>query len=170
MKKVLLLVCLMAMAAPAKGEIYKWTDRQGVVHFTDNSDKIPAKYRNKVREVDVTPVIQETDQSSKTETESITPPAQKLFGGHDEKWWRSRYKALRSEMKRIQNSLPEKKDHLIQLRRQLYIFSKPSSRIAYNDMNAEIGNDEARINELQKEITDLDGEAARAGVPLEWRQ
>jgi chromosome segregation ATPase len=160
----------MAMAASANGEIFKWTDSKGGEHFTDNSDKIPAKYRNKAREMDVTPVIQETEQPSKSELKSNAPAAQNLIGGHDEKWWRSRYKALRDEMKGIQDNLPEKRDRLNELRRQLYTFSKPSGRIAYNDMYAEIGKDEARITDLQKKLQDLDTSAAKSGVPLEWRQ
>ena len=32
----------------AWGQIYKWTDRQGNVHFTDNPSRIPPEYRSKV--------------------------------------------------------------------------------------------------------------------------
>ena len=171
MKSVLLMVCVMVMAAAsANGEIYKWTDSQGGEHFTDNSDKIPAKYRHKAREMDVSPVIQKTEQATSAEQKTATPAEEKLFGGHNEKWWRSRYKALRGEMKGIQDNLPEKRDRLNELRRQLYTFSKPSGRIAYNDMYAEIGKDEARITDLQKQLQDLDTSAAKSGVPLDWRQ
>lgn len=193
MKSILLLICVMAMAATASGEIYKWTDSRGEEHFTDNPDKIPAKYRNKAREMDVKPVIQETEQPSQTELKSDEPAAQKLFGGHDEKWWRSRYKALRAEIKGIQDNLPDKKAELSVLRHSWVIsmgrtpkagesttvgtltnksaLSTPGQhREAYYKKKTEIEGDEARINELQNKITELDGEAARAGVPLEWRQ
>ena len=35
------------LSFPAEAKIYKWTDDQGKVHFTDNPSKIPKKYREK---------------------------------------------------------------------------------------------------------------------------
>jgi hypothetical protein len=160
----------MVMAVVAHAADYEWTDSQGGLHFTDNLDKVPAKYLNKVRKLDVKPVIQEKEQPSQPEQMSIAPEAQNLFGGHDEMWWRSSFKALRDEMKSIQDNLPGKTERLTELRRKLYIFSKPSTRVAYNDMDGEIGKDEARVSELQKKLADQDESAAKAGVPLEWRQ
>jgi hypothetical protein len=39
-------VCL-ALVAPAFGGLYKWTDKDGKIHFTDNPSQIPLDYRNK---------------------------------------------------------------------------------------------------------------------------
>jgi len=170
MKSVFLLVCVMAMAALANGEIYKWTDSQGGVHFTDNSDKIPAKYRNKAREMDVAPVIQIPSQTRKQDASSGNQNKQDLYGGHDEEWWRSRYKALRDEMKGIQDNLPAKKDELTVLGRRRTLYHKPSDRTSINDLNAEIEKDEARIKDLQKQLQDLDASASRSSVPMDWRK
>jgi predicted nucleic acid-binding Zn-ribbon protein len=170
MRRFILLIGILVMASAAHAATYEWTDSQGGLHFTDNLDKVPAKYLNKVRKVDVQPVIQEKEQPSQTEQKSIAPAAQNLFGGHDEMWWRSSFRALRDEMKNLQDGLPGKRDKLNELRRKLYIFSKPSARIAYNDMDAEIGRDETRITDLQKQLSDLDDAAAKAGVPMEWRK
>lgn len=170
MRSFVLLIGIMLMAAIVHATDYEWTDDQGGLHFTDNIDRVPAKYLNKVRKLDVKPVIQKEEQPSQAEQKSITPAAQKLFGGHDEMWWRSSFRALRDEMKGIQDNLPGKRDRLDELRRKLYIFSKPSARIAYNDMYAEIGKDEKRITELQKQLADLDNAASKAGVPTDWRQ
>src|ERR671925_1982447 len=38
-------VCWVELAG---GQLYKWTDRQGHVHFTDNPSRIPAEYRSQV--------------------------------------------------------------------------------------------------------------------------
>jgi len=166
MKSVFLLVCVMAMAAPANGEIYKWTDSQGGVHFTDNSDKIPAKYRNKARAIDVTPEKEQVPSQTQKQDVSSTD----LYGGHDEEWWRSRYKALRDEMKGIQDNLPAKKDELTVLGRRRTLYHKPSDRISSNDLKAEIEKDEARITDLQKQLQDLDASAAKSSVPMDWRK
>jgi hypothetical protein len=160
----------MVMATIANAADYEWTDNQGGLHFTDNLDKIPAKYMNKARKLDVQPVIQEKEQPSQPEQKSIAPATQNLFRGHDEMWWRSNFRTRRDEMKSIQDNLPGKRDRLNELRRKHFIFSKPGARIAYNDMYAEISKDEARVTELQKQLADLDDAAAKAGVPREWRQ
>ena len=171
MKSVFLLVCVMAMATPANGEIYKWTDSQGGVHFTDNSDKIPAKYLNKAKAIDVTPEKEQVpSQTQKQDVSSGIQNKQDLYGGHDAEWWRSRYKVLRDEMKGIQDNLPAKKDELTVLGRRRTLFHKPSDRISSNDLKADIEKDEARITDLQKQLQDLDVSAAKSNVPMDWRK
>ena len=166
----ILLVGIMVMAAVTHADTYEWTDSHGGLHFTDNLDNVPTNYLHKVRKVDVKPVIQEKEQSSQPEQKSIAPHAQNLFGGHDEMWWRSSFNALRDEMKNIQDGLPGKKKGLNELRRNYAIFSKPSTRIAYNDLYADIEKDEARVAELQKRLAELEDAAAKAGVPMGWRR
>jgi hypothetical protein len=47
------------------GEIYRWTDQQGTVHFTDDSSKIPEDYSNRTEKIDApeapTPEVQDTE-------------------------------------------------------------------------------------------------------------
>jgi len=170
MRSIILLIGIMIMAGAVHAADYEWTDSQGGVHFTDNLNNVPAKYMDKVRKLDLKPVIQKEDQTSQPEQKSSATAAQSPYGGHDETWWRSSFTSLRNEMKSIQDNLPGKRDKLDELRRKFYIFSKPSGRIAYNDMYAEIGRDEARVAELQKQLAALDDAAAKAGVPVGWRQ
>jgi hypothetical protein len=169
MRIIFLLAGVLAMANVALAGVYEWTDSQGGVHFTDNADKIPAKYRNKAREKEMQPAIEIKSEPAQAGTPTVqsTPSP---YGGHDEAWWRASYSGLREEMKRIQTNLPDKRDKLTQLRRKREIYQKPSGRIAYYDMLKEIERDEARVTELQKELADLDEKAAKAGVPLAWRQ
>lgn len=42
-----LVVLIALLAGPAHAETYRWTDDGGVVHFADDSDKIPSRYRQK---------------------------------------------------------------------------------------------------------------------------
>lgn len=173
MRIFLLSFGIMVMVAVAHAATYQWTDNQGGTHFTDDPDKIPAKYRKKVREMNVEPVQEEKRVSPQPAAEPVTPPAAKaksLYGGHDEGWWRSAFSALRREMKSIEENLPAKRDNLTKLTRRRTLYHKASDRTAYNALNEEIEKDEARIKELQKKLADLDAEAAKAGVPLEWRQ
>jgi hypothetical protein len=170
MRSFILFIGILVMCAVAHAATYEWTDNHGGLHFTDNLDKVPAKYLNKVRKVDVQPVIQEREQASQPAQQSIAPAGQNIFGGHDGMWWRSSFKGLRDEMKQLQDGLPGKKEKLAELRRKYFIFSKPGTRTASNDLDAEIANNEARISDLQKQLADLDDAATRAGVPQEWRK
>jgi hypothetical protein len=169
MRTIFLLAGVLAMANVAIAGVYEWTDSQGGVHFTDDADKIPVKYRNKVREREQQPVIEINDVPAQAVTPTVqnNPPP---YGGHDETWWRESYSALREEMQNIQDNLPDKRDKLTELRRKRAIYQKTSGRIEYYDMLKEIERDEARVKVLQKELDDLDGKAAKAGVPLGWRQ
>ena len=46
MKSILLLLLAgLAFAAPLYGEMYRWTDEKGTVHFTDDLSRIPEKFR-----------------------------------------------------------------------------------------------------------------------------
>ncbi|MES0372559.1 MAG: DUF4124 domain-containing protein [Mariprofundaceae bacterium] len=57
----LLLTLSLALYAVSSyaGEIYKWKDDAGIVHFTDNMNTVPAKYRNEKPLImkDASPVV-----------------------------------------------------------------------------------------------------------------
>ncbi len=58
-KAVVAAVALLVwFAGDAVAATYRWTDEQGVVHFSDSSDNIPARYRERVRvEDEATPSV-----------------------------------------------------------------------------------------------------------------
>lgn len=43
-------ILLLGLMPVAYGQMYKWVDRQGKVHFTDNLSAIPPEYRDQVEE------------------------------------------------------------------------------------------------------------------------
>jgi hypothetical protein len=180
---LLLVILVFSFSGLSNADTYQWTDNQGVVNFTDNPDNVPKKYRTKIK---VTPSVdsaKDTQNSAntvtsvgpdkKSEVTSTTPAAPvgtKLYGGHDEVWWKSRYSSLRGEMKNIQDNLPAKRTDLEQLRRKLTLYTYSRNRVAYQEKLAEIQRDEARIKVLTDQLAGLDTEAATAGVPFDWRQ
>jgi len=178
-----LLVLIFSSAELSNADTYKWVDNQGVVNFTDNLDAVPKKYRSKVK---VTPSgdasasapnqeksgknMEPDKQSEATASTPGRPEGPKLYGGHDEKWWKSSYASIRGELKSLQDNLPAKKDDLEKLRRKLVIYTYTRNRMAYQDKLAEIQRDEDRIKVLNDQLTNLDTQAATAGVPFDWRQ
>jgi hypothetical protein len=170
MRILIMLTGVMIMVAAADASTYEWTDSQGGMHFTDNAKSIPAKYRNKARELAETPATEAPSQPQKKDVSPAAPGNGSSYGGHDEKWWRSSFKSLRNELKKIQENLPDKKAQLTDLRDQRLKYLKRSEKKAYNEMLKDIERDEARVTELQKQLADLDVLASKAAVPLEWRK
>ena len=42
---ILFIVILIFSVSPVYGEMYKWVDEKGALHFTDDLSKVPEKYR-----------------------------------------------------------------------------------------------------------------------------
>lgn len=172
---IFFIVLLISVSAHAAKYMYEWTDDEGVINFTDSPGNIPEKYLKRVKKrlvttETVTPPTRETGRIPPAPGEAARGETGVLYGGHNEEWWRSAFGRLREELKYIQDGLPAKRDALQQARRMLAIYPYPPNRQAYYDLLAEIQRDEARIEELNKQLESLDNEASRAGVPFDWRK
>ncbi len=174
---LLLIVFLIPFSAHAV--VYKWRDDNGVVNFTDNADKIPAKYKKRVKKIAVIETdtnepkpgaVQDIQRKTPATTESAAKEKDVLYGGHNEEWWRSAFGKIREELKTVQERLPEKKKSLEVARRKMTIYQYPRYRQAYFDLKSEIEKDEARIVELNKQADSLENDASRAAVPFDWRK
>ena len=47
---IILVWFFVLLVQPLHAKLYKWTDENGKTHFTDDSSKIPKKYRDKMKE------------------------------------------------------------------------------------------------------------------------
>jgi Domain of unknown function (DUF4124) len=118
----MVLACSLLMIGNAAwATVYEWTDSQGIVHLTDDADKVPAGYRGSVkkREVDPTGDLNVIPSAK----DVVTPRETKdtLYGDHDATWWRTKFAAMRQELEGLQENLPEKKTELEKLHRQYVI-------------------------------------------------
>jgi hypothetical protein len=175
MVKFCIALCLVLLATvPADAGIFEWVDSEGVTHFTDNPDNIPAKYRKKVKERELEPV--ENPPVAPAASPVPPPPEnkvgeeQRLRGGHEEWWWHASFSEVRQELDGIQSTLAGKREQLSMVRRKRVIYQKASDRVAYNELDADIKQDEAREKALEDRLVTLEAEADRAGVPQEWRR
>jgi Domain of unknown function (DUF4124) len=174
------------------GETYQWEDDQGGIHFTDNADKVPAKYRTNVRQREsmnaderstVTPAphaepLQEVQQKQRVE---------ELFGGQPLSYWRQRFGVLEREIAAASARLSEKQAAL-QKAHHAYRVSLGSTQVknkdsvksyalntigakrkAYYDLQAEVADEEAKVKELQGQLATLQAEATAAGLPADLR-
>jgi clan AA aspartic protease (TIGR02281 family) len=73
---ILFIIILIVFASPGYGEMYKWVDEKGVLHFADDLSKVPEKYRpdaeiqKNPKEI-ISPEIKEKPKEPRT---SFPPP------------------------------------------------------------------------------------------------
>lgn len=120
-RRLLPLALLIMLPAPvgALAGTYQWTDAAGVLHFTDNPEQIPAKYHKRVREL---PSISKEQQGSGSPDVGASPaPSNEVrepLPGENGGAFRGEYGALTRELKKLQDTLPGKKEELTQLHRK----------------------------------------------------
>lgn len=163
---------LACQAGTVTAEIYRWEDSKGGVHFTDDQDKIPSKYRKKALERDW-----QKDGQQTPPTEAARKPAPRPADGAasdkvapNRDIWQGRFQSLRSEKAMLENRLTVKRQELTDAQWRRRKFARPGNRVETTALDEEISRDEARIKEIDKALADLDIEASKAAVPLEWRK
>ena len=72
---IIISLLILCSAAMADAEIYKWTNTQGVVSYTDDLAKVPSRYRRKAQKVEGLPIPSPTRQQEEKvlKDELITP-------------------------------------------------------------------------------------------------
>jgi hypothetical protein len=163
------------ISAPAHSAFYQWTDAGGVVHMTDDPRNVPKQYKEKATRIEIkepprlrngsAPAPERAPAASEADSGAAGSPE-----GHDESWWRARFRGLRSELTTVQAARSQKEQQLDELRRRRVLFHRAQDRVAINELEAQISADDARISDLLNRIAALDLAASKAGVPLEWRQ
>ena len=114
--KLLLLVMALSVCASAQaGSTYQWLDRDGVTHFTDNAERIPAGYLSAVQERPSAPPAAATPAPSPpAPAASPSPPSQVV--GQGEGLQLTAGARLGQELKALKEALAVKKKELSRLR------------------------------------------------------
>ncbi|MGB9629995.1 MAG: DUF4124 domain-containing protein [Thermodesulfobacteriota bacterium] len=104
MKKILIISLILFISELTYGEVYKWVDERGVVHFTDDMMQIPEKYRGGIEKMGVseegTKPQKESDLSSKRKEDTYRDSL-----GRGEEYWRSRVEEQRNRIKTLQDRI-----------------------------------------------------------------
>jgi archaellum component FlaC len=148
MKLIIFILLLLFSANLSYGEVFKWVDEKGEVHFTDDISTIPEKYRRAIQEIEV-----------KEETKKESEPLQKKQGdnykdrlGRGEEYWKARAEEWRKKLQSLQERVE-------------------SLRLKYNDLTekfntskssverATIRNEREQIKEQMDQLRAQIGEA-----------
>ncbi len=170
---ILAILCVFSCNV-AWATVYEWVDKAGVVHMTDDPDKVPAAYR-KMMKTRVIDIGGESQPAPSPEGQSVgvpvPPPVEAAsYGGHDERWWRAQFRKAKGDLKSLEDKIDGEKTSLEEIHRRRVLYQKPSDRVAYFELSDQIAKDEAAAKDLQKNLDDLNFRADGAGVPREWRE
>jgi len=177
MKNSLIVLILLTFTIPAyAATIYKWVDKDGVVNFTDDYDRVPPLYRNQVKEEEEREDVQkpgslapspQTPSSKGEEAETDTY-------GRDETWWREKVRPWKEQLKdatekyeTAQKRYTEKSDELSRRR-----FGSPTQYkmniIELDKTRVEKEKYQAQISEANEQLDKLSKEAREAKADPSW--
>ncbi|HXI10193.1 MAG TPA: DUF4124 domain-containing protein [Thermodesulfobacteriota bacterium] len=168
------LLVFLLTASAAYAELYEWTDKEGVVHITDDMGKVPEDIRPYVKKHKVSPTVEGEEAPS---APSVTAPssanhAPEMYGDHPLEWWLNTFRKLREEMQSLQASIASKEQFVSLFesgRRFGQVYSKEDVQ-RYETLKKEIPADQGRLKGLQDELDELTRKATLAGVPKDIRE
>ncbi|ACH39660.1 protein of unknown function, DUF4124-containing [Citrifermentans bemidjiense Bem] len=169
MKKLLLLLLLLYPLS-ALAETYEWTDERGTVNFAEDLGKVPKKYRKKAKRLgsEEPPAAASETASPKggeekgAKNNEKSNEKSKTYGGKDELAWRREFQQANSRLQSAQTELDTLKSRLADTSRM--------SRSDYLMIQNSIKHNEARMQELQKKLDQLNSTADRYDVPADFRK
>jgi hypothetical protein len=173
MKEAFLIMAILLFFASAgkPGEVWKWVDERGVVHFTDNPDSVPKRYRE---HIDHRELLEETKESSGTAgdaKEVMEEPRDRHSRGED--YWVNRANEIKEQLNRSQREYERVR---VEYNDLIAKYNATRSRAKKRQYQKKLESLQVQLNrrgediERTKEILDktLPEEAERAGVPAEW--
>lgn len=163
------LFCLVLLTGAANAELYRWVDDSGTLNFTEDFQSIPAKYRKSAQSSDDAVSVESAPAEAAAEKAPDSPvkadargaSAVPLYNGKRGEEWRDDLRQARAEVKSYQ-------DHLAMKRKMLSDTSRMGRR-EYLGLQNDVKELEVKVGELQVRLEQLLREAARAGVPANFR-
>lgn len=154
-------------------QTYEWTDAGGVIHFTDNQEMVPRKYRGAIR---VRESVRSTSDDQVPQPQAAPAKTtgqatgERLYGGKPLPWWQARYLGLAGERAKVVERLEEAKGKETATKRKKLILQRAKDRAAVKEVEEQIEGQEERLRGIDAAIAELEGEAQRAGVPPRWKE
>lgn len=168
------ILVLIIIPCKSSGDIFRWIDDEGVIHFTDDMNKIPAEYRKKVERR----AVPKERGNEKVSSPAVVPePLEKKIEikqpstAMGEEDWRAAFQRLSHEIQARKEELDKKKAFIKEIeRRRNMAFYIPNRIVSdedaalYEKYIKEVSEDEKKIEELEKQLTDLKERAKKAGI------
>lgn len=178
MRRMSMVLALLALPAIAVAEIYQWVDESGQVGYADDLGNVPAKYRKKAKplggEEKAVEVIEKGEagkeprkENEKSRTgaasgeEKEKTKVKQLYDGKDGETWKR-------DLARQQNEVKSLEDQAAGIRERMANPGK-MSRGEYLSLQHTARDLESRIDVARKKLQTLLDAADSAEVPAEFR-
>ncbi len=162
-----------ALAQEGNGALYKWTDKDGVVHVTDSLEKVPKDYRSKAVRIGE----EGSGSSEASQAQSPAPPAPSDHdGGNDaalKAQWQSRMRDAKRRLQyaeeKFQQLAKQKSDLQAQWGSAGAALPPQSVLDEMKQLDADMANAKTEIDNARDMIDNvIPDEARRAGIPPGW--
>lgn len=172
MKGAFLIMTILLFASTGRpNEVWKWVDETGVVHFTDNPDSVPKKYREHIDHRELPGKSEESPGATGKAKEGMEEPRDRYGRGED--YWVNRANEVKEQLNRAQKEYEQVRLEYNDLIAQ---YNSTRSRAKKRQYQKKLESLQGQLNrrgediERTKEILEktLPEEAERAGVPTEW--
>jgi hypothetical protein len=172
MKRTFVIMAILLFASTGRpGEVWKWVDERGVVHFTENPHLVPKKYREQIDHREL-PVEREESSGTAGEAKEVVEESRDRYG-RGEEYWVNRANEIKEQVNRAQSEYEQVR---LEYNDLIAKYNATRSRTKRRQYQKKLESLQDQLNgrgedmERTKEILEktLPEEAARAGVPVEW--
>jgi hypothetical protein len=172
MNKVLVIVAVLLLAlAGNAGEIFQWVDERGVVHFTDNSAAVPAKYRKRMDRRDLPEATGASAESTLRSKPVVEEPRDRH--GRGKGYWVNRKNEIEARLYRAEGEYKRLRSEYGALvdsyRNTSSIADRDTYRKQMEKLEVELRRQREDIRNTRELLEKtLPQEAARAQAPPKW--
>jgi hypothetical protein len=160
---IFLIFLLAFVTTKAWGTVYKWTDENGLLHFSDDLKNVPEAYRGRIEKAIPSEKPNERESSRKP---TVLFEQKTDINGKNKKWWQGLVRKWEEKKRDAENRIDELKLEIRQLEsdRRMVESDKEKSRLTRLVQGAEL-----RKNVAIRMLTEgLPEEARKSGAPMEW--
>ena len=172
MKWALLIIIVLLFAPVGRtGEVLKWVDERGIVHFTDNEASVPEKYRDHIDRRELRDEGEAVSGNAEETGEVMGEPRDRY--GRGEGYWANRANEIRDQLERAQREYERIR---LEYNDLVAEYNSIPSRAKRRDYQKRIESLQAQLNRRREDIDrskellekTLPEEAENAGAPAEW--
>ncbi len=176
MKRLIILLILLAFATPGyAATVYKWLDKDGVANYTDDYNKVPAFYRDRVETLEFFTEKRPPEQTPQTKP-VIKDEIRTDIYGRDETWWKEKVHPWKEQLKEATENYERVREEYMKQAQGLgpYNFGKMSltqyqmlsSRL--NILNDDMAKYRAQMDEANEMLENLSKEARESNADPAW--
>lgn len=177
------------LQSPGRADVYKYVDKKGTVHYTDNPDKLPEPQRSKVlRELEEKIKKEQErrrrlkEQGLEVPDERLPPPPPPRLDNRPHpatnrldkrkaarKTWEERGKKARERVANLEEKCAELKTERDHNATDRLTFSRPGAGQRYKKSQAAYQNCQKELERARNHLdVELPEQARKAGVPPGW--